>query len=80
MRRERTIAGEKASIHDPETIGDTASRLGLTLDYDFNGEAYQTVSGQNSNNSIRVPDGFFRRGAVQDHGNGRRDDACYGAR
>jgi len=26
---------------------------------DFNGEAYATVSGQNSNNSIRVPDRFF---------------------
>ena len=26
---------------------------------DFNGEAYQTVSGQNSNNSIRVPHTFF---------------------
>lgn len=37
----------------------TADRLGLDLDYDFNGEAYQTVSGQNSNNSVRVPDAFF---------------------
>ncbi|MEK7137610.1 MAG: adenosylcobalamin-dependent ribonucleoside-diphosphate reductase, partial [Patescibacteria group bacterium] len=27
---------------------------------DFNGEAYQTVSGQNSNNSVRVPHAFFR--------------------
>ena len=26
---------------------------------DFNGEAYATVSGQNSNNSVRVPDGFM---------------------
>ncbi|MFN8586614.1 MAG: vitamin B12-dependent ribonucleotide reductase [Candidatus Eisenbacteria bacterium] len=26
---------------------------------DFNGEAYATVSGQNSNNSIRVPDAFM---------------------
>jgi ribonucleoside-diphosphate reductase alpha chain len=25
---------------------------------DFDGEAYQTVSGQNSNNSVRVPNGF----------------------
>src|SRR5699024_10911481 len=30
---------------------ETAQRLGLELNYDFNGEAYQTVSGQNSNNS-----------------------------
>lgn len=27
---------------------------------DFDGEAYQTVSGQNSNNSIRIPDKFIR--------------------
>jgi ribonucleoside-diphosphate reductase alpha chain len=27
---------------------------------DFNGEAYHTVSGQNSNNSIRVTDAFFK--------------------
>jgi ribonucleoside-diphosphate reductase alpha chain len=30
---------------------------------DFNGEAYQTVAGQNSNNSVRVTDAFL--GAVQ---------------
>jgi len=28
-------------------------------DTDFNGEAYQTVSGQNSNNSVRIPHSFF---------------------
>ena len=33
---------------------------------DFNGDAYGTVSGQNSNNSIRVPDRFMQ--AVQDDG------------
>ena len=27
---------------------------------DFNGEAYRTVSGQNSNNSVRVPDKFLQ--------------------
>jgi len=37
-----------------------AARLGLKLDYDFNGEAYNTVSGQNSNNSVRVPDAFIK--------------------
>ncbi len=36
-----------------------AANLGLTLDYDFNGEAYQTVSGQNSNNSVRLSHDFF---------------------
>ena len=29
------------------------------LDADFNGEAYRTVSGQNSNNSVRIPDEFM---------------------
>ncbi len=28
---------------------------------DYEGEAYKTVSGQNSNNSIRIPNEFFRR-------------------
>jgi ribonucleoside-diphosphate reductase alpha chain len=55
----KAIAGERASDADPETIGQTAARLGLKLDYDFNGESYQTVSGQNSNNSVRIPDAFF---------------------
>jgi len=28
---------------------------------DYEGEAYKTVSGQNSNNSIRIPDNFFEK-------------------
>lgn len=28
---------------------------------DYEGEAYRTVSGQNSNNSVRIPNTFFRR-------------------
>lgn len=36
-----------------------AEELNLTLDYDFNGEAYQTVAGQNSNNSVRLSHEFF---------------------
>lgn len=36
-------------------------------DTDFNGEAYQTVSGQNSNNSVRVPQAFFE--ALEKNGN-----------
>ncbi|MEM7227831.1 MAG: adenosylcobalamin-dependent ribonucleoside-diphosphate reductase [Planctomycetota bacterium] len=43
---------------------DLAERLGLELNYDFNGEAYYTVSGQNSNNSVRLNDEFFK--AVKD--------------
>lgn len=34
---------------------------------DFNGEAYATVSGQNSNNSVRVPNAFVK--AVEEDGN-----------
>jgi len=55
----KAIGDRKASPDDPETVGHTAERLGLRLDYDFNGEAYMTVSGQNSNNSVRIPDSFF---------------------
>ncbi len=43
-----------------------AKKLGLRLDYDFNGEAYYTVSGQNSNNSVRIPNRFFK--AVEEDG------------
>ena len=35
-------------------------------DPSFNGEAYETVSGQNSNNSVRVPNAFFK--AVEENG------------
>jgi ribonucleoside-diphosphate reductase alpha chain len=45
--------------HLSEEQKKTAQTLGLTLDYDFNGEAYMTVSGQNSNNSVRISDAFF---------------------
>ncbi|MEX0876020.1 MAG: adenosylcobalamin-dependent ribonucleoside-diphosphate reductase [Phycisphaerales bacterium] len=62
----KAIAGEKTSDLDTETVGETAARLGLKLDYDFNGEAYSTVAGQNSNNSVRIPDAFFD--AVDDGG------------
>ena len=44
-----------------EEHAQTAERTGLQLDYDFNGEAYLTVSGQNSNNSVRVQNEFFER-------------------
>ncbi|MFH0798987.1 MAG: vitamin B12-dependent ribonucleotide reductase [Pseudomonadota bacterium] len=33
--------------------------VGAGFSSDFNGEAYKTVSGQNSNNSVRVPDEFM---------------------
>jgi ribonucleoside-diphosphate reductase alpha chain len=46
--------------HIPAEQQDLARKLGLKLDYDFNGEAYYTVSGQNSNNSVRIPNRFFK--------------------
>jgi ribonucleoside-diphosphate reductase alpha chain len=44
----------------PKEQQEVAKKLGLKLDYDFNGEAYMTVSGQNSNNSVRIPNRFFK--------------------
>jgi ribonucleoside-diphosphate reductase alpha chain len=34
---------------------------------DYEGEAYRTVSGQNSNNSVRIPNAFFK--SLQENGN-----------
>jgi len=53
------VEGLKLLKKEREDIRETCERLGLDLDYDFNGEAYYTVSGQNSNNSVRIPDAFF---------------------
>ncbi|MBX3390163.1 MAG: adenosylcobalamin-dependent ribonucleoside-diphosphate reductase [Phycisphaeraceae bacterium] len=53
------VEGLKVLKKGNKEIADTSERLGLKLDYDFNGEAYYTVSGQNSNNSVRIPDSFF---------------------
>ncbi|MFH1374880.1 MAG: vitamin B12-dependent ribonucleotide reductase [bacterium] len=33
----------------------------ITLDTNWEGDAYITVSGQNSNNSVRIPNGFFEK-------------------
>jgi len=46
-----------------------AKDLGLNLDYDFNGEAYQTVSGQNSNNSVRLSNEFMHAVETDDDWN-----------
>jgi len=53
------VEGLKMLKGKDESIREAAERVGLELDYDFNGEAYYTVSGQNSNNSVRIPDAFF---------------------
>jgi ribonucleoside-diphosphate reductase alpha chain len=55
----KSIREKKAGAADRFTVGQIADKLKLKLDYDFNGESYQTVSGQNSNNSVRVRDEFF---------------------
>ncbi|HZK29205.1 MAG TPA: vitamin B12-dependent ribonucleotide reductase, partial [Clostridia bacterium] len=45
----------------------------MGYDADMDGEAYQTVSGQNSNNSVRFSDEFMRKAAELD----RNPDATY---
>lgn len=57
------VEGMKHLSKDKKQIAD---EIGLKLDYDFNGEAYYTVSGQNSNNSVRISNDFFQ--AVADDG------------
>ncbi len=62
VREELKVAALVEGLkHLPEAEREAAKRLALQLDYDFNGEAYQTVSGQNSNNSVRIPNAFFHR-------------------
>src|ERR1044071_1353904 len=53
------VEGFKLLKKSNKEIAETCADLGIELDYDFNGEAYYTVSGQNSNNSVRIPDAFF---------------------
>ncbi len=60
VREELKVAAMVEGLkHLPREERALAEKLGLRLDYDFNGEAYYTVSGQNSNNSVRLPDSFF---------------------
>ncbi|MDB5295901.1 MAG: nrdJ, partial [Phycisphaerales bacterium] len=60
VREELKVAALAEGIkHLSDEQKATAKKLGLKLDYDFNGEAYMTVSGQNSNNSVRIPNAFF---------------------
>lgn len=37
-----------------------AALIAAGFSSDYEGEAYKTVSGQNSNNSVRIPDSFFK--------------------
>ena len=53
------VEGLRAVTGKDEELAETVEKVGLELTYDFNGESYQTVSGQNSNNSVRIPDAFF---------------------
>ena len=60
VREELKVAAMVEGLkHLPESQRQLAKKLSLKLDYDFNGEAYFTVSGQNSNNSVRLPNTFF---------------------
>src|SRR5437762_2537191 len=67
VREELKVACLAEGIkHLPKEHKELAKKLGMKLDYDFNGEAYYTVSGQNSNNSVRIPNRFFK--AVEEDG------------
>jgi ribonucleoside-diphosphate reductase alpha chain len=67
VREELKVACLAEGIkHIPADQQELARKLNLKLDYDFNGEAYYTVSGQNSNNSVRIPNSFFK--AVEEDG------------
>ncbi len=67
VREELKVAAMAEGIKRlPKDQQELAHKLGLKLDYDFNGEAYFTVSGQNSNNSVRIPNSFFH--AVEEDG------------
>ncbi|MGB7157519.1 MAG: LAGLIDADG family homing endonuclease [Tepidisphaeraceae bacterium] len=67
VREELKVAALAEGIkHLSPEQRETARKLGLKLDYDFNGEAYYTVSGQNSNNSVRIPNRFFK--AIEEDG------------
>ncbi len=61
VREELKVACLAEGIkHIPADQQTLAKKLGLKLDLDFNGEAYYTVSGQNSNNSVRIPNAFLK--------------------
>ena len=49
----KALKDKKNHPSESETIGQTAERMKLKLDYDFNGESYATGSGENSNNAVR---------------------------
>ncbi len=67
VREELKVAAMAEGIKVlPKDQQEQAKKMGLKLDYDFNGEAYYTVSGQNSNNSIRIPNKFFK--AIEEDG------------
>ncbi|MEE8154801.1 MAG: adenosylcobalamin-dependent ribonucleoside-diphosphate reductase, partial [Phycisphaerales bacterium] len=60
VREELKVAAMVEGLkHLPKEQQELANKLGLKLTYDFNGEAYYTVSGQNSNNSVRLTDSFL---------------------
>src|SRR5438094_6475464 len=67
VREELKVAAMVEGLKSlPTEQQEVAKKLGLKLDFDFNGEAYQTVSGQNSNNSVRIPNRFFK--AIEEDG------------
>jgi ribonucleoside-diphosphate reductase alpha chain len=67
VREEIKVAAMVEGLKNlPAEQKELAQKLGLKLDFDFNGEAYYTVSGQNSNNSVRISNAFFEALANDD--------------
>jgi ribonucleoside-diphosphate reductase alpha chain len=54
----------KWKVREEEKV---AAMIAAGYSSDYEGEAYNTVSGQNSNNSVRIPNSFFK--ALQENGN-----------
>lgn len=52
------VEGQRHLTEDEKAY---AAKTGLNLTFDFNGEAYQTVTGQNANNSVRLTDEFMHK-------------------
>ena len=59
LKVQALVEGHRMLMDKSKDFASSAQTLELDLSYDFNGEAYSTVAGQNSNNSVRIPDSFF---------------------
>jgi ribonucleotide reductase alpha subunit len=54
------VEGHNLLMNEDAEYEHLAEAMNIDLAYDFNNEAYETVSGQNSNNSVRVTEAFMQ--------------------